>query len=145
MLYIITFHISLFEIFSKSNDFPREKKYFFLPHENELLYDRDFCITYLMWTAKNVCFMQYRFINRSEIVRWGCFSIFFANHFYYLNSNLKKRDRVQCDTPRRVHWDTPSRRTPHMLNLNINLDVYPAGFHLKFICNYDYHRKNVKK
>ena len=29
MLCIITFHISLFKIFSKSNDFPREKQIFF--------------------------------------------------------------------------------------------------------------------
>ena len=64
--------------------------FFFLSHENELSYDRDFCITYLIRAAKNVCFMQYRFINRLEIVRWGCFFNFFANHFDYLDLNFKK-------------------------------------------------------
>ena len=51
------------------------------------------------------------------------FCIFFANDFNYLNL--------------RVQWDTP--------HVNKNLDVYPAGFHLKFIDNYDCHRKNVNK
>ena len=66
MLYIITFHISLSEIFIKSKDFPREKKN--VSRKNELLYDRDFHITYLMSAVKNVCFMQYRLINSLEIV-----------------------------------------------------------------------------
>ena len=56
---------------------------------------------------------------------------FFANTLYYLN--LKKRECAQWDTHRRVHGDTPSRRAPNMLNVNKTLDVYPAGFHLKFI------------
>ena len=69
---------------------------------------------------------------------------FFANHFYYLNLNSKKRKRVQWDTPQRVHWDKPPRRAPHLLNVNKSLDVYPVGVHLKFTYNYDCHRKNVK-
>ena len=70
MLCVITFQISLYKIFRKLNDFLREKIYFFLPHENELFDNRDFCITYLMRSAKNLYFMQRRFINnRSEIVR----------------------------------------------------------------------------
>ena len=38
-----------------------------------------------------------------------------------------------------------SRDAPHMFNVNKSLDVYPAGFHLKFIYNYDCHRKKVKE
>ena len=48
MLCIIALHISLSKIFIKLNIFPREKKLFFSSHENELFYDPDFCITYLM-------------------------------------------------------------------------------------------------
>ena len=47
MLCIITIYISLSKIYSESNDFPR-KKNVFLPHEDELFYDRDFFITYTM-------------------------------------------------------------------------------------------------
>ena len=36
-------------------------------------------------------------------------------------------------------------RVPHMWNVNKSLKIYSAGFHLKFIYNYDCHRKNAKK
>ena len=48
---------------------------FGLFYRNIIFYDRDFCITYLVGSAKNLCFMQCRFINHSEILRWGCFLI----------------------------------------------------------------------
>ena len=57
---------------------------------------------------------------------------FFANHHCHLNMILKKRERVQ--------WDTPSRRAPHTLDVNKSLHVYSACCHVEFIYNYECHR-----
>ena len=66
-------------------------------------------------------------------------NFFFANHWYYLNLISKKLERMQGNTLRRVHWDTQSHRAPHISNINKSLDVYPAGFYLKFLYNYNCH------
>ena len=54
MLCIIRFHIGVSKIFNKLNGFSSEKKIKNLPYENEVFYNRDFCITCIMWAAKNV-------------------------------------------------------------------------------------------
>ena len=63
--------------------------------------------------------MQYRFINRSEIVRRVVFQFFLQIIFIFF-----------------IIYYITLRRAPDMLNINKSLDVDPAGFHDKFIYNY---------